>query len=189
MHHRAGTGGADRTGGCRRAAAAPSLHLAPSPPPPAAPMITTTTTPLPVPALLPATSPLASCGIELEQDTCHSARRRRGAMARPRHHCSATSTSSNLTTSNTTTTTKTAATDGSKSLRSVPWGPRGSLRFGLSTRSRLLPLLVLGLGLVNLLLPASPASAESLSDMALYYDQNSTSLLSGTSLLQLSNGK
>nr|XP_040231733.2 sodium/potassium/calcium exchanger Nckx30C isoform X1 [Anopheles coluzzii]XP_040231734.2 sodium/potassium/calcium exchanger Nckx30C isoform X1 [Anopheles coluzzii]XP_040231735.2 sodium/potassium/calcium exchanger Nckx30C isoform X1 [Anopheles coluzzii]XP_040231736.2 sodium/potassium/calcium exchanger Nckx30C isoform X1 [Anopheles coluzzii] len=189
MHHRAGTGGAGRPGGCRRTAAAPSPHLAPSPPPPAAPMITTTTTPLPVPALLPATSPLASCGIELEQDTCHSARRRRGAVARPRHHCSATSTSSNLTTSNTTTTTttKTAATDGSKSLRSVPWGPRGSLRFGLSTRSRLLPLLVLGLGLVNLLLPASPASAESLSDMALYYDQNSTSLLSGTSLLQLSN--
>ncbi|XP_053667224.1 sodium/potassium/calcium exchanger Nckx30C [Anopheles marshallii] len=201
--HRAGTGGG-RGGGCSRTEA--PLHLSPSPSSPllmAAAAAATTTPPLPVPALLP------SCAMEPHQDTCHSASRRRHTVRRKlttvagsaAGSCSTlsttvstitnTTTSSNNNTSNTTASTFGSKPRGvlnaSKSLRSVPWGQRGSLRFGFTTRSRLLPFLVLGLGLVNLLLPASPASAESLSDMALYYDQNSTSLLSGTTLLQLSN--
>uniref|UniRef100_A0A182M8U8 Uncharacterized protein n=1 Tax=Anopheles culicifacies TaxID=139723 RepID=A0A182M8U8_9DIPT len=114
--HRAGTGVGSR-GDCSRTEAEP-LHLSPpSSLPTTAAVVATTTPSLPVPALLP------SCAMELHQDTCHSARRRRTVR------------------------------------RKVTAGA------------------------------ASPASAESLSDMALYYDPNSTSLLSGTTLLQLSNGK
>ncbi|XP_049278064.1 sodium/potassium/calcium exchanger Nckx30C isoform X2 [Anopheles funestus] len=210
--HRAGTGIGSR--GCSRTEA-PPLHL--SPPTSsssssleataaAAATATTTTPPLPVPALLP------SCTMELlHQNTCHSARRRRTVQRMVTAACSdggscntlttntstiTNTTSNNNNNNNNNTSNTTVSTFGSKpcgvrkagkSLRCVPWGPRGSLRFGFTTRSRLLPFLVLGLGLVNLLLPASPASAESLSDMALYYDQNSTTLLSGTTLLQLSN--
>uniref|UniRef100_A0A3F2Z0Z2 Sodium/calcium exchanger membrane region domain-containing protein n=1 Tax=Anopheles minimus TaxID=112268 RepID=A0A3F2Z0Z2_9DIPT len=200
--HRAGTGGGSR--GCSRTEAEP-LHLSPSPSglPTTAAVVeaaTTTPPPLPVPALLP------SCAMELHQDTCHIARRRRTVRRKVTgstiHSTNTTSTitsaaAATTTNNNNNTSNSTASTFGSKpcgvlkaskSLRCVPWGQRGcSLRFGFTTRSRLLPFLVLGLGLVNLLLPASPASAESLSDMALYYDQNSTTLLSGTTLLQLSN--
>ncbi|XP_058056454.1 sodium/potassium/calcium exchanger Nckx30C [Anopheles bellator] len=68
------------------------------------------------------------------------------------------------------------------------WGGRGlhhtvvSILSG-ARRNRLVPLVVLGLALVTLLAPATPAAtAQSFSD-PLYYDPNST----GTSLLQLAN--
>ncbi|XP_050101636.1 sodium/potassium/calcium exchanger Nckx30C isoform X2 [Anopheles aquasalis] len=52
-----------------------------------------------------------------------------------------------------------------------------------SRRNRLLPLVVLGLGLTTMLMPVAPsARAESFTD-PLYYDQNSN----GTTLLQLAN--
>ncbi|XP_050077007.1 sodium/potassium/calcium exchanger Nckx30C [Anopheles maculipalpis] len=192
--HRAGTG----VGSWGPTEEVP-LHPSPSPSPPTITATTKTTTPpppLPVPTLLP------SCAMELHQDTtCH---RRRRTVRPSSTSCSSLSTdasppssSPSSSTSNTFNTTAVASPFGSKantsglkpgrktSHRCVPWG---TPRLGVTTRgSRLLPFLVLGLGLVNLLLPASPASAESLSDMALYYDQNSTSLLSGTTLLQLSN--
>uniref|UniRef100_A0A182QHL5 Sodium/calcium exchanger membrane region domain-containing protein n=1 Tax=Anopheles farauti TaxID=69004 RepID=A0A182QHL5_9DIPT len=128
-----------------------------------------------VPTLLP------SCTMELlEQGDsgCHSGRRRyrtgsRGVRAGGGSLFPSSTSGSN---SNNTTTNNT------KSLRSVPWGQRRgarTLRFGL-----------LGLGLIHLLLVLVPAaSPEPLSDMsALYYDQNSTSMFPGTTLLQLSNG-
>ncbi|XP_035905220.1 sodium/potassium/calcium exchanger Nckx30C isoform X2 [Anopheles stephensi] len=193
--HRAGTG----VGSWGRREAEVPLDPSPSPSPLSSPpTITATTTtpppPLPVPALLP------SCdAMELHQDATSSCHRRRRTV-RPSSTSGSSLKSTNASPSSLSSTSSTfnsTAAFGSKanptaglkagrkmSLRCVPWGPR----FGVTTRgSRLLPFLVLGLGLVNLLLPASPASAESLSDMALYYDQNSTSLLSGTTLLQLSN--
>ncbi|XP_035793976.1 sodium/potassium/calcium exchanger Nckx30C-like isoform X2 [Anopheles albimanus] len=70
-----------------------------------------------------------------------------------------------------------------------PWAGHGELQTAVvrilngSRRNRLLPLVMLALGLATMLMPVAPsASAESFSD-PLYYDQNSN----GTTLLQLAN--